>query len=56
MRRRLLMRDIDRVFELRKNMIDDWKYRGLDWREICYVLGCLGVRSQGDSSLAQTPY
>lgn len=28
------MRDIDRVFELRKNMIDDWKYRGLDWRHI----------------------
>jgi len=23
--RRSLMRDIDRVFELRKNMIDDWK-------------------------------
>jgi hypothetical protein len=33
MRRRLLMRDIDRVFELRKNMIDDWKNRGLDWKE-----------------------
>jgi transposase InsO family protein len=32
--RRSLMRDIDRVFELRKNMIDDWKYRGLDWRAI----------------------
>lgn len=28
------MRDIDRVFELRKNMIDDWKYRGLEWRQI----------------------
>lgn len=28
------MRDIDRVFELRKNLIDDWKYRGLDWRQI----------------------
>ena len=28
------MRDIDRVFELRKNMIDDWKYRGLNWRQI----------------------
>jgi hypothetical protein len=34
MRRRLLMRDIDRVFELRRNMMDDWKYRGLDWRQI----------------------
>jgi transposase InsO family protein len=34
--RRLLMRDIDRVFELRKNLIDDWKYRGLEWRDICY--------------------
>ena len=33
--RRFAMRDIDRVFELRKNMIDDWKYRGLPWREIC---------------------
>jgi len=30
------MRDRERVFELRKNLIDDWKYRGLDWREICY--------------------
>lgn len=28
------MRDIDRVFELRKNLIDDWKYRGLEWRQI----------------------
>ena len=28
------MRDIERVFELRKNMIDDWKYRGLEWRQI----------------------
>lgn len=34
--RRLLMRDIDRVFELRKNMIDDWRYRGLGWREVSY--------------------
>ncbi len=32
---RSFMRDRDRVFELRKNMIDDWKYRGLEWREIC---------------------
>ena len=30
------MRDRDRVFELRKNLIDDWKYRGLEWRDICY--------------------
>jgi len=30
------MRDRERVFELRKNMIDDWKYRGLEWREICH--------------------
>ena len=29
------MRDIDRAFELRRNMIDDWKYRGLGWRDIC---------------------
>jgi len=28
------MRDRERVFELRKNLIDDWKYRGLDWRQI----------------------
>lgn len=28
------MRDKERVFELRKNMIDDWKYRGLEWRRI----------------------
>ena len=33
---REFMRDRERVFELRKNMIDDWKYRGLSWREICY--------------------
>lgn len=30
------MRDKERVFELRKNLIDDWKYRGLPWREICH--------------------
>ena len=30
------MRDINRVFELRKNMIDDWRCRGLEWREICH--------------------
>jgi len=27
------MRDRDRVVELRKNLIDDWRYRGLSWRE-----------------------
>ena len=32
---RSFMRDRERVFELRRNMIDDWKYRGLDWRQIC---------------------
>lgn len=32
---RSFMRDRERIFELRKNMIDDWKYRGLDWRAIC---------------------
>jgi len=30
------MRDRERVFELRKNLIDDWKYRGLGWRESCF--------------------
>ena len=30
------MRDRERIFELRKNMIDDWKYRSLEWREICH--------------------
>jgi transposase InsO family protein len=34
MMRRFLMKDFDRAFELRKNMIDDWRYRGLDWRQI----------------------
>ena len=33
---RSFMRDRERVFELRKNMIDDWKARGLEWREICH--------------------
>lgn len=33
---RYIMRDRERVFLLRKNLIDDWKYRGLPWREICY--------------------
>ena len=33
---RSFMRDRDRVFELRKNLIDDWKYRALGWRDICY--------------------
>ena len=30
------MRDRNRIFELRKNLIDDWRYRCLGWREICY--------------------
>jgi len=30
------MRDKERVFLLRKNMIDDWKYRSLGWRDICF--------------------
>ena len=30
------MKDIDRVVELRKNMIDDWRYRGIHWRDITY--------------------
>jgi len=30
------MRDKDRVFELRKNIIDDWRFRRLDWKEITY--------------------
>jgi len=31
-----LMRDRERVFLLRKSMIDDWRFRGLPWREVCY--------------------
>ena len=27
------MRDRERIFELRKNMIDDWRSRGLEWAE-----------------------
>ena len=30
------MKDIDRVIELRKNMIEDWRYRGMHWRDITY--------------------
>ena len=30
------MKDRDRIFALRKNLIDDWKYRGLEWKELCY--------------------
>lgn len=33
---RYFMRDRDRIFELRKNLIDDWRYRGLTWKEIAY--------------------
>jgi hypothetical protein len=68
--RRFLMRDIDRVFELRKNMIDDWKHRGLEWRQIVdkyrvskrwfYKLRMRfllqGYEGLKDNVLAQTPY
>ncbi|MBL7068546.1 MAG: DDE-type integrase/transposase/recombinase [Candidatus Omnitrophica bacterium] len=30
------MKDRERIFELRKNLIDDWRYRGLSWQEITY--------------------
>ncbi len=30
------MKDIDRVLELRKNMMEDWRYRGMHWRDITY--------------------
>jgi len=30
------MRDRDRIVELRKNLIDDWRYRGLSWQEITH--------------------
>jgi transposase InsO family protein len=33
---RYIMRDRDRIFELRKNLIDDWRYRGLSWQDITY--------------------
>ena|GEM_PF-982121 len=33
------MRDIDRVFELRKRIIDDWRWRGLSWEEIVHKYG-----------------
>lgn len=33
---RYRMKDIDRVLELRKNMIEDWRYRGMHWRDIAY--------------------
>ena len=33
------MRDRDRVFELRKRLIDDWRYRRLSWQEIVYKYG-----------------
>jgi len=33
---RYRMKDKDRVFELRKNMIEDWRYRGLHWKKIAY--------------------
>jgi len=33
---RYKMRDKDRAFEIRKNMIEDWKFRGLHWKELTY--------------------
>jgi transposase InsO family protein len=30
------MKDKERVFEIRKNIIDDWRYRKLHWKEITY--------------------
>jgi len=30
------MKDIDRVFELRKNMMEDWRYRHMHWRDLTY--------------------
>jgi len=30
------MKDKDRVFELRKNMIDDWRYRGMHWKDLMH--------------------
>ena len=30
------MRDIDRVFMLRQNIIDDWRFRRMTWQEITY--------------------
>ena len=30
------MKDKDRAFEIRKNMMDDWRYRGMHWRDITY--------------------
>ena len=30
------MKDKDRVFELRKSIIDDWRWRRLHWRDIAY--------------------
>lgn len=33
------MRDKDRALELRKRIIDDWRFRGLSWQEITYKYG-----------------
>ena len=33
---RYYMKDKDRVFEIRKNMIEDWKYRKMHWSDIAY--------------------
>ena len=42
------MRDRERVFELRKNMIDDWRSRGLAilkwWKALFLIIkGCIGL-------------
>ena len=33
---RYSMKDKDRAFEIRKNMIDDWRFRGMHWRDLVY--------------------
>ena len=33
---RYKMKDKDRAFEIRKNMIDDWRWRGLHWKDLTY--------------------
>ena len=30
------MKDIDRVFMLRRNIIDDWRFRKMSWQDITY--------------------
>lgn len=33
---RYKMKDKDRAFEIRKNMIDDWRWRKMHWKDIAY--------------------